>query len=69
VFPESADPEVIVATVQGLEGVVDAEVLDTFSGSQIPEDSISITLRYLVFEDGAVLEVEKLLKGFGCQIR
>ncbi len=69
VFPESADPEVVVATVQGLEGVVDAEVMDTYSGSQIPEGSISITLRYLVFEDDAVLEVEKLLKGFGCQIR
>lgn len=69
VFPESADPEVIVATVQGLEGVVDAEVMDTYCGSQIPEGSISITLRYLVFEEDAVLEVEKLLKGFGCQIR
>ncbi|ADZ10282.1 Prephenate dehydrogenase [Methanobacterium lacus] len=69
VFPESADPEVVVATVQGLEGVVDAEVMDTYSGSQIPEGSISITLRYLVFDDDAVLEVEKLLKGFGCQIR
>ncbi|MTK64937.1 MAG: prephenate dehydrogenase [Methanobacterium sp.] len=69
VFPESADPEVIVATVQGLDGVVDAEVMDTYSGSQIPEGSISITLRYLVFEDDTVLEVEKLLKGFGCQIR
>lgn len=69
VFPESADPEVIVATVQGIEGIVDVELKDTYSGSQIPEGSISITLRYLVFEDDAVLEVEKLLKGFGCQIR
>lgn len=69
VFPESADPKVIVNTVQGLEGVVDAEVMDTYSGSQIPEGSISITLRYSVFEEDAVLEVEKLLKGFGCQIR
>lgn len=69
VFPESADPKVIVTTVQGLEGVVDAEVMDTYSGSQIPEGSISITLRYSVFEEDAVLEVEKLLKGFGCQIR
>lgn len=69
VFPESADPEVIVATLRGLEGVVDAKLLDTYMGSQIPEGSISITVRYVVFDDKTVLEVENLLKGFGSQIR
>lgn len=69
VFPESADPEVIVATIQGIEGVVDAELLDTYRGDQIPQDSVSITVRYLVFEDKTVLKVENLLKGFGSQIR
>jgi len=69
VFPESADPEVIVATVRGLKGVVDAEILDTYNGSQIPDGKISITIRYLVFDATTVLEVEKLLNGFGSQIR
>jgi len=69
VFPESADPEVIVATIRDLEGVVNAKLLDTYTGSQIPEGSISITVRYVVFNDGIVLEVENLLKGFGSQIR
>ena len=69
VFSESADPEVIVATVQGLEGVVDAKLLDTYIGSQIPEGSMSITVRYIVFNDKTVLKVENLLKGFGSQIR
>jgi prephenate dehydrogenase len=69
VFPESADPEVIVATVQGLDGVVDAKLVDTYRGNQIPKDSMSITVRYLVFNDNTVLEVENLLKGFGSHIR
>jgi len=69
VFPESADPEVIVATVQGLDGVVNAKLVDTYRGSQIPEGSMSITVRYLVFNNNTVLEVENLLKGFGSQIR
>lgn len=69
VFQESADPDVIVATISGLEGVVDAELIDTYRGSQIPEGSISITVRYLVFDESTVLEVENLLKGFGSQIR
>lgn len=69
VFQESADPDVIVATISGLEGVVDAELIDTYRGSQIPEGSMSITVRYLVFDESTVLEVENLLKGFGSQIR
>lgn len=69
VFPESADPEVIVATVQGLDGVVNAKLVDTYRGSQIPEGTMSITVRYLVFNNNTVLEVENLLKGFGSQIR
>jgi len=69
VFPESADPEVIVATLRGLEGVVDAKLLDTYKGSQIPKGNISITIRYVVLDDKTVLEVENLLKGFGSQIR
>lgn len=69
VFPESADPEVIVATISGLEGVVDAKLIDTYRGNQIPEGKMSITVRYLVFDDKAVLEVKNLLNGFGSQIR
>jgi prephenate dehydrogenase len=69
IFPESADPEVIVATIRGLEGVVTAELMDTYRGSQIPEGSMSITVRYLVLDEKVVLEVENLLKGFGSQIR
>jgi prephenate dehydrogenase len=69
VFPCSCDPEVITDTIKKLDGVVDAEVIDTYCGNQIPADNISITIRYHFIDEMAVNEVEKLLKGFGSQIR
>ncbi len=69
IFPDCADPAVIAGTIRGLEGVVDAEVVDTYGGSQIPDGFISITIRYVVIDEHPVSEVENLLKGFGSQIR
>jgi prephenate dehydrogenase len=69
VFPGSCDPMIITDTIKKLDGVVDAEVIDTYCGNQIPEENISITIRYHFIGDTAVNEVEKLLKGFGIQIR
>jgi prephenate dehydrogenase len=69
VFKDECDPEVITDTIKNLEGVVDAEVIDTYHGSQIPTGNTSITLRYHVIDKEAPMRVEKLLKGFGGQIR
>jgi len=69
VFPERCDPEVIVGTIKNLQGVVDADVIDTYQGSQIPEEYTSITIRFIVIDETASDNVEKLLTGFGGQIR
>ncbi len=69
VFPEGCDPEVILNTIKNLKGVVGAEVTDTYRGSQIPTGNISVTIRYKVIDEVAADAVEKLLNGFGSQIR
>ncbi|HEX7468430.1 MAG TPA: prephenate dehydrogenase, partial [Methanobacterium sp.] len=69
VFKAGCDPEVIANTIKTLKGVVDAEVIDTYTGSQITEGNISITIRYRVIDEMAPNRVERLLKGFGNQIR
>ena len=69
IFPGSCEPKVIADTIKKLDGVVDAEIIDTYSGNQIPAEDISVTIRYHFIDRIAVSEVEKLLMGFGCQIR
>ena len=69
IFPEGCDPEIISDTIKNLRGVVDANVIDIYRGSQIPAGSTSVTIRYRIIEEGAALLVEKLLKGFGSEIR
>ncbi len=69
IFPESCDPKVITDTINKLDGVVNVEVIDTYYGNQIPEEFISITIRYQFIDEIAANEVENLLKGFGIQIR
>ncbi len=68
-FKKGCDPEVIVNTIKTLKGVVDAEVIDIYTGSQITEGNISITIRYQVIDEMASSRVERLIKGFGNQIR
>jgi prephenate dehydrogenase len=69
IFPESCDPKVITDTIKKLDGVVDAEVIDTYIGNQIPKGNISVTIRYNFIDEMAGKEVERLLKGFGILIR
>ena len=38
IFPVSCDPDVITDTIKNLDGVVDAEVIDTYCGDQIPRE-------------------------------
>jgi len=69
IFPSSCDPTVITDTIRKLDGVADAEVIDTYEGNQIPAENISITIRYHFIDRMVINEVEKLLNGFGSQIR
>ncbi len=69
VFNDGYDPDVITDTIKNLKGVVDAEVIDIYQGSQIPAGNTSITIRYHFIEEGVPKKVEALLKGFGSQIR
>ena len=69
VFPENCSPDIIVNTIEGLKGVIDASVDDMYRGSQIPSGKISITIKYEVINHDARFDVENLLKGFGAVIR
>lgn len=69
VFPETCNPEIIATTIKNLDDVVNVYVVDRFKGSQIPSGKMSITFKYEVINIKARLNVEKLLKGFGAEIR
>ena len=69
VFPENCNPDIIVATLENLDDVVEASLVDIYQGSQIPDGKISITLKYEVINSEARFSVENLLKGFGASIR
>ncbi|MGZ7118579.1 MAG: prephenate dehydrogenase, partial [Methanobacterium sp.] len=68
-FPENSNPEVIVDTVRGLDGVVDASLMDVYMGKQIDSGKISITISYELINPDTRSAVETLLKGFGALIR
>lgn len=69
IFPENCDPEIIVKTVKEMDGVVDAFLMDVYTGEQIPPGKISITIKYEIIYSEAKFAVENLLKGFGASIR
>lgn len=69
IFPENSDPNVISNTIEGIENVIKAEVIDVYQGPQIEHGKISVNLRYQVIDSKVRYEVEKLLKGFGGFIR
>ncbi|HEX3013903.1 MAG TPA: prephenate dehydrogenase [Methanobacterium sp.] len=69
VFPENCNPDIIVNTIKGLEGVINASVADLYRGSQISSGNISVTIKYEVINHDAQFDVESLLRGFGGVIR
>jgi prephenate dehydrogenase len=69
IFPDTCDPKIIAISLESIDGVVSSKVLDIYSGDQISSDSISVTIRYEVFDSECVKTVETFLKGFGGLIR
>jgi len=69
VFPEGCDPEIIRGVIEGLDGVIEASVVDVYRGDQIPSGMVSITFRFEVFDPEVYEKVKGLLEGFGAVIR
>ena len=69
VFPKNCNPEFIAGTIENIDDVVSAHVIDIYKGKQIAPDMISITFRYEVINKNARRTVEELLTGFGAFIR
>ncbi len=69
VFPENCSQDIIVNTIKGLEGVINASVADLYRGNQISSKNISVTIKYDVINTDARFDVENLLRGFGAVIR
>jgi len=69
VFPESCNPSIIAETLMNLSNVVEASVVDVYTGKQVETGKKSVTIRYSVINPDARFEVENLLKGFGGVIR
>ena len=69
VFPENCSPDVIVNTINNLNGVINASAADIYRGNQIPPGKISVTIEYEVISPDARFDVENLLQGFGAVIR
>lgn len=70
VLSENVKPDVIAQIVKGVDGVISAEVIDTF---KLKEGHLSITLRIAILGDKNPKDVqgavEELLKGIGGKIR
>jgi prephenate dehydrogenase len=68
-IPASADADVIRSVIMDREGVVSAEIIDTYKKN----NAHSVTYRVIIYGDRDVAIVqesmEKLLKGIGCTIR
>ena len=69
VFPKNCSPDIIVNTIDGLKGVINASIGDIYHGSQISSGEVSVTIKYEVINSDARFDVENLLRGFGGIIR
>jgi len=69
VLSENVKPDVIAQIIKGVDGIISAEVIDTFK----LKDGKSITLRVVILGDRSPKDVqgavEELLKGIGGKIR
>jgi prephenate dehydrogenase len=68
-IPAASDAQVIKSVIVGLEGIVSAEIIDTYKKN----NAQSVTYRVTIYgdHDAAIVQesIEKLLKGIGCTIR
>jgi len=68
-IPAASDAEVIKSVIVGREGIVYADVIDTYKKN----NAQSVTYRVTIYgdRDAAIVQesIEKFLKGIGCTIR
>ena len=69
VFSKNVDAETIRNTVLNIKNVIDIELVDTYSGPQIDDDSISLTFKVTALYKEDIEKVKKLFTGFGGIIR
>lgn len=69
VFPSTCNPELIVDTVSNMDGVISASLADVYSGPQINNNEISVTVSFEVLDEKLRDNVEGFFKGFGAKIR
>jgi prephenate dehydrogenase len=67
--PDASDAEVIKSVILGRDGIVSAEIIDTYTKN----NAQSVTYRVTIYgdRDAAIVHksIEKLLRGIGCTIR
>lgn len=69
VFPDTCNPKLIADTVCKMDGVINASLVDVYSGTQINADEVSVTVSFEVLDEKLRDEVERFFKGFGAKIR
>ena len=69
VFANTCNPKLIVDTVRNMEGIINASLTDVYSGPQIEDYEISITVSFEVLDEKFRYEIERFFKGFGAKIR
>ena len=69
IFPKNVDGETIRNTALNIENIIDVELIDTYNGPQISDDSISLTFKVDAISKEDIENVKKLFTGFGGIIR
>ena len=69
VFKNTCNPQLITDTIRGMDGIIDASLIDVYSGPQISTDEVSVTVSFEVLDEKLRNQVEKFFEGFGAEIR
>lgn len=68
-IPRNSDPEIIRTVIQGIDGVITADIIDVFKKL----DETSVTFRIAIFMDRSAADVQNrvqaMLTGIGCTVR
>lgn len=68
-FLKTCDVDVLLDIISNIDVIIDANVKEVYEGIQVPNDHISITFHYCVFDKKDKAIVEEYLKGMGGIIR
>jgi len=69
IFPKNVHAETIEQTVMNIDNIIDINLIDTYNGPQIDDDSISLTFKVTALDKSDIENVKKLFTGFGGILR